>query len=85
MKQKSMPELILGNMVFGWYSAFYFAFIAACLWVLTALFFLVDSFFAIGGTGFMAALSTIGAIDMFLVNNLKNKSPVGRVLRRIGL
>ena len=85
MKQKSMPELVLDNMVFRWYSAFYFAFIAACLWVLTALFFSVNPFFAIGGTGLMALLSTVGAIDMFLVNNLKKKSPVGRVLRQIGL
>ena len=85
MKQKTMLEFVLGNMVFRRYSAFYFVFIAVCFWILTGLFFSVDPFFAIGGTGSLALLSTIGAIDMFLVNNLKKKSPVGHLLHKIGL
>jgi len=84
-REKPFAVLVLDKMVSSRWSAFYFSFIAVCSWIMTVLFFSTDPSFAVGSTGFLALFSTIGALDMFFVNNLKKKSPVGRVLRRIGL
>lgn len=85
LNDRPFGELVLDKMVSSWWSAFYFAFIAVLCWILTIMFFPIDPLWAVGSIGFLAFFSTIGAIDMFFVNNLKRKSPVWRFLHWLGL